>query len=415
MNDRESAGALAGIRVLDLGRVLAAPWATQILGDLGADVIKVERPGQGDIARLYGPASLPDDRGGATRETSFHLSANRNKRGVTINLASPEGQDLVRRLAAQSDVLVENYIPGTLARYGLDYASLRAVNPRLVYCSLTGYGQDGPLAGRPGFDGIFQAQSGLMSVTGAADDEPGGGPMKTGPSLVDIMTGYNAAIGILAALSHRDRVSGEGQHLDIALLDTAIAAQSHIMANYLISGETPARRGTQGNGGGPAQVFRCADRDIYISVGGDANFVDLCAVLKRPDLAEDPRFDSMTGRWDNRRQLTEILDPLVAAWPAGALTDALGAANVPASTVNDYPAVFADEQVRHRAIKIAIAHPASASGTIETIASPIRLSASPCHYDRHPPMLGEHNQDVFGELLGLMPEDIRRLQESGAI
>lgn len=415
MSAGESTGALSGIRVLDLGRVLAAPWTTQILGDLGADVIKVERPDGGDMGRLYGPDTLIDANGRRTRESSFYLCANRNKRSITVDLSKPQGQELIRKLARKCDVLVENFIPGVMRRFGLDYPAIREINPRIVYCSITGYGQTGPYASRPGFDAVFQAHSGLMSVTGIPDDEPGGGPMKTGPSLIDVMTGYNAAIGILAALTHRERVSGKGQYLDIALLDTAVASQSHLLANYLVSGNLPHRRGNEGNGGGPAQVFRCVDGHIYISAGNDHNYVDLCRVLGRPELSQDPRFVTLRDRWINREELTAILNQLVAPWHKRDLLKALVEANVPVSLVNNYEEVFEDEHVHHRMLRIDMPHPLSPTGVVPGIANPVRLSQTPPRYDLHPPLLGEHTHSVLTELLGMRESEIDELRRTHAI
>jgi len=408
--DEQTGGALSGIRVLDLGRVLAAPWATQILGDMGAEVIKVERPQGGDMGRLYGPDFLMDAQGRKTRESSFYLCANRNKKSVTVDLSSAEGQQIIKDLAAQCDVFVENFIAGTTERFGLDYASIRAINPRIIYCSVTGYGQDGPYASRPGFDAVFQAHGGMMSVTGIPDGMPGAGPMKTGPSLMDVMTGYNAAVGILAALLHRDRVSGEGQYIDVALLDTAVACQSHLMSNYLISGRVPERRGNEGNGGGPAQVFKCRDGEIYISAGNNHNFVDLCRVLGAPELGHDPRFVDLHDRYLHRSELTGLLSDLVLQWDRRPLMDALVEAHVACSVVNDYADVFDDPQVRHRGILIDMPHPLSPTGSVPGIANPVRLSDTPVRYDRHPPLLGEHNDEVLHDMLGMNGMEIAALR-----
>lgn len=409
-----SAKALEGIRVLDLGRVLAAPWATQILGDFGAEIIKIERPGAGDLGRVYGPQFLMDEDGKRTNQSSFFLCANRNKQSVTVNLSHPEGQAIIRALAAQCDVLVENFIAGTMARFGLDYDSLRQINPGLIYCSVTGYGQDGPLAERPGYDAVFQAQGGMMSVTGLPDDVPGGGPMKTGPSLMDVTAGYNAVTGILIALMHRTR-TGEGQHLDIALLDGAIACQSIILANYLLDGQQPQRRGNEGNGGGPAQVFQCGDGAIYISAGNDYNYVDLCKVLGRPEMGTDPRYLTLSDRWHNTAALTAELQALIGQWRKAELMAALVAADVACATVNNYDEVFADPQVRHRKIRIAMDHPQSTRGPVPMIASPIRMSGTPASYDQHPPVLGEHTDAVLGGMLGYDAATLQALRERGVV
>ena len=391
-------GALAGVRVLDLGRVLAAPWATQILGDMGAEVIKIERPGGGDMGRLYGPGFLIDAEGRRTQESSFYLCANRNKKSVTVDLASADGQQIIKDLASQCDVLVENFVAGTMERLGLDYPAIRAINPGIIYCSVTGYGQDGPYADRPGFDAVFQAHAGMMSVTGIPDGLPGAGPMKTGPSLIDVMTGYNAAVGIMAALLHRER-SGEGQHIDVALLDTAVACQSHLMSNYLVSGQLPERRGTEGNGGGPAQVFKCRDGEIYISAGNDHNFVDLCGVLGAPELGRDPRFVTVQDRYVHRAELVPLMAGLVERWERFRLMDALVEAKVACSVVNSYADVEDDPQVRHREVFIDMPHPLSPTGVVRGVANPVRLSRTPVRYERHPPLLGEHNDEVLRDLL----------------
>ncbi len=408
-------GALTGIRVLDLGRVLAAPWATQLLADMGAEVIKIERPGTGDMARGYGTAFVKDAEGNRTRESSFWVCANRNKKSLTVDLSQPDGQALIRRLAAQCDVLVENFIPGTTRRMGIDHDTIRKINPRLVYCSLTGYGQDGPYAERGGYDAVFQAQSGLMHVTGIPDGEPGGGPMKTGPSLMDVMAGMNAAVGILGALMHRDRISGEGQFLDVAMMDTTIACQSHAVAEYLMSGEVPIRRGTAGNGGGPAEVFACADRLIYISAGADYNYVDLCKVLGVPEMATDPRFLTLRDRWINRVELTAGLSERIVTWKGKDLLAALVEAKVPCSLVNDYDDVFADPQVVHRGVKIDIEHPLSATGTVPGVAFPVRMSATPVETYAHPPLLGEHSDNVLRDILGMNDAEIAELRRAKVV
>lgn len=407
--------ALLGIRVLDLGRVLAAPWATQILGDFGAEIIKVERPDGGDMGRQYGPDFLIDAEGNRTRESSFYLCANRNKRSLTVDLSKEQGREIIRELARRSDVLVENFIPGTMERFELDYARLSKLNPGLIYCSVTGYGQTGPLRERPGFDAVFQAHAGMMSITGVPDGKPGAGPMKTGPSLMDIMTGYNAAIGILTALMHRERNGGAGQYIDVALLDTAIAAQSHVMSNYLISGRLPTRRGNEGNGGGPAQVFECTDGHIYISAGNNHHFHQLCAVLGDAELAHDERFLDLGRRFLNRAALTARLNELVAPWGKFALLDALVAAGVPCSVVNNYEEVFADPQVVERGIRVEMAHPLAAGGVTQVVANPVRLSETPPSYEMHPPLLGEHSEAILSGLLGYTAAQIEDLRRQGVI
>jgi crotonobetainyl-CoA:carnitine CoA-transferase CaiB-like acyl-CoA transferase len=411
----DAVGALAGIRVLDLSRVLAAPWATQMLADLGADVIKVERPGVGDDARIYGPAWLPDENGKPSRESSFFVGANRNKRSIAVDFSKPEGREIIVEIAKRSDVLMENFIAGAMARVGLDYETLRAINPRLVYCSLTGYGQSGPYSSRPGYDAVFQAQSGLMSVTGIADGEPGGGPMRIGPSLVDITTGYNAAIGILAALLHRDRISGEGQHIDIALLDTAVAMQSHMVQGYLVDGVVPERKGTVGNGGHPSKVFSCRDGTIYISAGNQKQHQALCDVLGISEIAREPRFATSPLRFDNRHEWDAIAEPKMMERDKFELQAALVAAKVPCSVINDYDVLFDDPHVRHRGIEIEMDHPITPTTKVRMVANPIKLSESPVRYDRPPPMIGQHTEEVLAELGGFDAARLAALREQGVI
>jgi len=390
-------GALSGIRVLDLGRLLAAPWAAQIMGDLGADVIKIERPNGGDLSRGNGPSFLINAAGDPTNDSSLFLSGNRNKRSITVDLSTSEGQEIIRGLAAKSDVLIENFIPGSLAKFGLDYESLRMVAPRLIYCSVTGYGQDGPGAVRPGYDSILQAYCGVMSVTGVPDGEPGAGPMKIGPSTIDVSTGAHAAAGILAALLHRELHSGQGQHLDISLLNTAIAAQTHFMTDYLISGRVPRRAG---NGRGPTgRVYACLDGDIVVSAGKDSEFRDLCEILSAPELATDERFETGIARGQNSATLVGLLEPLFAQQKKGYIAQGLQRARIAGAVVHDYDEVFADEQVRHQGARVDMAHPSSASGSYASVANPIRMSDSPASYDRHPPTLSEHTNEVLREIL----------------
>ncbi len=405
-------GALAGLRVLDLGRVLAAPWTGQILADLGADVIKVERPGHGDEARTYGLAMKSVD--GRPTPASMHLVANRNKRSITIDFAKQEGRELVRDLAAKSDVLIENFLPGVLRKFDLDYEALSAGNPRLIFCSLTGYGQTGPYSKRPGYDAVFQAHGGLMSVTGLPDDVPGGGPMKTGPSLVDVSTGFVAAIGILAALASR-ATTGNGQHVDASLLDTVVALQSSLIQGFLVSREQPQRKGTDGNGGHPARVFSCVDGDIYISAGHQQHYESLCHVLKLEYLIGDPRFADNRLRFSNRAHWNGVAVPVIAAWKKNDLLAALVAAKVPASLVNDYAEVFADPQVIHRGIEVKLPNPLDPTHQISMAASPIRLSKTPVQYNRPPPNLGEHTDEVLRDVLGKSDEEISVLRERNVI
>ncbi|MGE0742519.1 MAG: CaiB/BaiF CoA transferase family protein [Hyphomonadaceae bacterium] len=388
--------ALSGVRVLDLSRVLAAPLAAQMLGDLGAEVVKVERPGGGDEARDYGPPFLKDRDGEPTRDAAFYLSANRNKKSITIDLAKPEGQEIVRALAKRSDVVIENFKTGTLAKYGLDYESLRAINPRLIYCSVTGFGQTGPLAQKPGYDGVFQAMSGLMSATGHPDGAPGGGPLKIGISMVDILTSHYTTSAILSALYHRDVHGGEGQYIDMALLDCGLASLSHYAMNYLVSGVLPPRRGNGGFGGVPSQSFRCADRDIFLVAGNDAQFNRFCAALERPDLCTDARFSTTRARIENRDALLTILDKEMLRLPAADWLARLDAADVPASPVNNLEDALAHPQVRHREMVQTVDHPVA--GDMPLLRNPIKLSGTPIGDASAPPVVGQHTTEILQSL-----------------
>jgi len=404
--------ALEGVRVLDFSRVLAAPFATQLLGDLGAEIIKVERPGVGDDARKYGPPFLTDEEGNPTEDAGFYLSCNRNKRSITIDHSTPEGADLIRRLAMQSDVVIENFRAGVLQKYGLDDASLRALNPRLVYCSVTGYGQDGPYARRPGYDGVFQAMSGMMSVSGLPDDEPGGGPMKVGVSMVDILTGLYASNAILAALRYRDR-TGEGQHIDLALLDCGLASLSHYAQNYLITGTTPKRRGNGGYGGIPSQTFRCTDGEIFVVASTDKQFAAFAEVLGHPEHATDPRFAGVQDRIANRDALLTLLKARFATRSVAEWLADFEAADVPASPVNDMAGVFANPQVIHRGMLEQI--PYDSAGQLPILRNPIRMSASPITGYAAPPALGSDTDELLSELLSIDAAGLVCLREAKAI
>lgn len=409
MTDKQ---ALEGVRVLDLTRVLAGPFCGQILGDLGAEVIKIERPGLGDDGRLYGFSSLKDADGKPTRESAFYLAANRNKKSVTANISKPEGQALVRRLVAKCDVLIENYKVGNLQRYGLDYDSLKQENPRLIYCSVTGYGQTGPFAPRPGYDGLFQAMGGLMAVTGIPDGYPGAGPMKAGPSLVDLFTGHNAALAILGALNQRHS-TGVGQYIDVALLDCAVAMVSHIMQDYLVSGVAPPRIGNGGNGGGPADLVNCADGIVYITAGTDEHWRLLCELMKRPDLFIDPRFDTNPKRGANRNELIAIINQWTMGWKVADFLAALDEVGIPAARYNNLSDVWEDEQVQHRKLKVTIPHPVS--GKVSMIASPLaHMSGSKMRYEA-PPTIGQHTDEILRELLKLSGDEIEQLRKSGIV
>lgn len=406
---------LSNIRILDMSRILAAPWAAQMLGDLGAEVIKVERPKTGDDSRFFGPSAMKDSEGRDTRETSFFISANRNKKSITIDLSKPEGQDLIRQLAAKCDVLIENYKVGDLKRYGLDYETLKAINPKLVYCSVTGFGQTGPYAARPGYDTLFQAMGGLMSTTGLPDDVPGGTPMKTGPSLADILAGQFAMSAILAALYHRDQHSVEGQYIDVSLLDSVIASMTHTVNDYLVSGKVPMRRGTEGNGGMPSRMYRCADQDIVVVAGNQEQFRSLCAVLGCPEAVNTPGFETPMSRGINRKHLAEVMEPLFAKRQAAELLAALAQGNVPAGPINDVAQVFADPQVQARDMAVEVAHPNALGGVLRMVGNPVKYSATPVDEYRIPPTLGQHTREVLSNVLGLDAAAIDVLNSSGVI
>jgi crotonobetainyl-CoA:carnitine CoA-transferase CaiB-like acyl-CoA transferase len=405
-------GALAGLKVLDLSRILAGPLAGQMLGDLGAEVIKIERLGTGDDAREMGPPFLTSDDGTESQTAGFFLACNRNKKSVAVDISLPEGQALVRALAAQSDILIENFKVGTLARYGLDYASLANEMPNLVYCSITGFGQTGPYAPKPGYDGIFQAMGGLMSVSGHPDDRPGSGPMKVGISMVDILTAYNSVVAILAAIHHRD-AGGGGQMIDMSLLDCGVAALSHFAQNYLITGEVPDRRGNGGYGGIPSQAFACSDRMIFIVAGNNAQYIRLCDAIGRPDLAADPRFSTGPLRIANRKKLVAILEDVFRFRTAAEWVEALDNSGVPVSYVNDMSQVFADPQVIARGMRVIQTRPMA--GTLPMIASPLRLSKTPVGCYAAPPKLGEHSEEVLKEMLGKDDTDIAELRTRGVV
>ncbi len=408
--------ALSGIRVLDLSRVFAAPIGAQILGDLGADVIKVERPGVGDDGRGYGISFVKDKDGNNTRHSSFFVSSNRNKRSITVNLSKPEGQEIIRELVKTSDVLIENYKVGDLKRFNLDYETLRAINPRLIYCSVTGFGQTGPNAARPGYDGLFQAQGGMMAVTGLPEGRPGAGPLKTGPSLVDFVTGHNTAIAILGALMHRN-TTGMGQYIDIALLDTSVAMVSHIMQDYLLSGEAPPRLGNGGNGGGPADLLTCSDGIVYLTAGTDEHWRRLTVLMRAPELNADPRFDSNFKRGKtNRAELIDIINQWSKNFTVDDIQAKFDEAGIPAARYNDLPAVWEDAQVQHRGLRITMPHPESASGTVDLIASPYaQMSASPATIRMEPPLLGAHNHEILHDMLDMSETQIADLVKKGII
>ncbi len=387
-----SAGPLDGIVVLDLTRVLAGPFMTQLLGDFGAEIIKVERPGLGDDTRRWGPPFVKDAAGRDTTESAYYLCANRNKRSIAVDLSTPEGAETVRRLAARADVLAENFRPGALAKYGLDYESLKAVNPRLIYCSISGWGQTGPNREKPGYDLMAQGFGGIMSLTG----EPDGEPMKVGVAVADVVCGLYAASAILAALRHRDR-TGEGQHIDIALVDAQVAWLVNAGLYYLVSGEEPPRLGNAHPNIMPYQVFPCADGHVIVAVGNDAQFARFCAFIGRPDLARDPRFATNAARVRNRDTLIPLIAEALAPMRRDAIVQGLEARGVPAGPVNRLADVFASEQVAARGMKIDMPHPLAAAGRVPLIGNPVKFSATPVTYRRPPPLCGEHTQEVLEE------------------
>ena len=412
---------LSGVRVLDLSRVLAGPWCTQTLADLGADVIKVERPpGQGstggDDTRGWGPPFLKGSDGHDTAEAAYYLGANRNKRSITVDIAQPEGQALIRRIAQQSDVFVENYKVGDMARYGLDATSLHALNPRLVYCSITGFGQTGPYRERAGYDYAVQGMGGLMSVTGPsraeiADDASGGGPQKVGVAVADLFTGMYASTAILAALRHRD-LTGEGQSIDMALLDTQVAMLANLGANYLTSGAVPQRMGNAHQNIVPYQVFEVADGHMIVAVGNDNQFAKFCDVAGQPELARDARFARNADRVRHRAVLVPLLAAFMKTRERAEWLGALEAAKVPCGPINDLADVFADPQVLARHMTVEMPHPLS--GNVRLVASPMKFSATPVQYRRPPPLLGEHTEQILGEF-GLTDAEIVALRTARAI
>jgi crotonobetainyl-CoA:carnitine CoA-transferase CaiB-like acyl-CoA transferase len=388
--------ALSGLRVLDLSRVLAGPWAGQMLADLGADVVKVERPGAGDDTRAWGPPYLRDADGRDTSEAAYFLSANRNKRSITIDFTQPEGQQQVRELVQRADVLIENFKVGGLAAYGLDYASLQALNPRLIYCSVTGFGQQGPYAKRAGYDFMIQAMGGLMSITGKADGEEGAGPVKVGVALTDILTGLYASNAILAALAERER-SGLGQYIDLALLDVQVACLGNQALNYLTTGVPPKRLGNAHPNIVPYQDFPTADGDFILTVGNDGQFRKFCEVAGRPEWATDARFATNSARVANRDELIPLIRQVTVFRTTAEWIAALEQAGVPCGPINDLAQVFTDPQVQARGTRIRMAHPLA--GEVDLVANPIRLSRTPVDYRRPPPLLGEHNTEVLADWL----------------
>ncbi len=403
---------LSHIRVLDLSRQLAGPWSAQMLADFGADVIKVERPKVGDDMRHYGPPFVQGPDGKETEECPFFLAANRGKRSVTIDISTKEGQELIRRMVEHCDVVIENYRVGTLKRYGLGYDDLRKIKPDIVYCSVTGFGQDGPYKDRAGYDSVLQGMSGIMSITGAADDEPGGGPQKTGMPVSDFSAGLYATISMLAALMHRER-TGEGQYIDIALLDTSMSLLPVEILRYLQLGEVPKRMGATSRNMVPAQPFQSADGQIILAVGTDDQFRKLTEVLGRVELGTDARFATNRLRKQNRVALVPLLNELFKRQPVAHWVETLTARGVPCGPVNDIKQVFEDRHVQHRGMRMQMDHPTI--GKVTLLGNPAKLSATPVQYRRPPPLLGQHTREVLREFAGADDAQLTRLAEKDVI
>ena len=387
-------GPLRGLKILDMSRILAGPYATQLLGDMGADVVKIERPGAGDDTRAWGPPYVTGADGAATDESAYYLSANRNKRSVAVDMADPKGAEILRRLADVADVVIQNFKVDGLVKYGLDYETLKERNPALVYCSISGFGQTGPNRDKPGYDLLAQGYGGMMSLTG----EPDGEPVKVGVGIADIMCGMYASNAILAALRHRD-ATGEGQHIDIALVDTQIAWLANEGVNYLLSGQPPKRRGNQHPNIVPYQVFECADGHVIVAAGNDAQFARFAALIGLPELAGDPRYVRNSDRLKNREQLIALLAERLKQLEKGPLVAAMEAEKVPGGEINTVPEVFATDQVAAREMKVSVPHPLAASGHVDLIGNPVKFGATPVSYHRHPPLCGEHTEEVIREWL----------------
>jgi crotonobetainyl-CoA:carnitine CoA-transferase CaiB-like acyl-CoA transferase len=401
---------LAGLRVFDLTRILAGPTCTQLLGDLGAEVVKIERPGQGDDTRKWGPPYVQDKDGNDTETSAYYLSSNRNKRSVTLDIARDEGQRLARELIRESDIVVENFKAGGLKKYGLAYDDVKEIAPHIIFCSITGFGQTGPYASRAGYDYLAQGMGGIMSLTG----EPDGEPMKVGIGIADIMCGMYASSAILAALHHRQK-TGEGQHIDLALLDTQVAWLTYEGLNYLTSGELPKRRGNEHPNIVPYKTMPASDGYFILAVGNDRQFAKFCDEAGRPDLAQDPRFATNAARVRNREALYPILDAITAERPLQAWVDALNARGVPSGPVNTLDRVFADPQIQHRAMQIQMDYPEAAEGKVDLIGNPIGFSGTQVSYRQAPPKMGEHTDAVLQEALGLSAEQISALRDRGVI
>lgn len=386
---------LSHVRVLDLSRVLAGPWSGQMLADLGADVIKVERPGAGDDTRAWGPPFLSGENGQQTKESGYFLGANRGKRSITVDIATTEGQAIILALAKQADIIIENYKVGTLAKYGLAYADIKQINPTIIYCSITGFGQTGPKAEQPAYDFLIQAMGGLMSVTGERDDKPGGGPQKVGIPIIDLITGTYATVGVLAALAHRE-VTGEGEYIDLAMLDVQVGLLSNQAMNYFMSGKTPRRGGNAHPNIQPQDVFRCADGDMILVVGNDGQFAALCETLGRADLSQDARFKTNPQRVLNQSILRPILDEIFLTQPRHVWSQRLEKVQVPCGPINTVPEALNDPQIEHRQMVRYLPHPTA--GKVPLVVTPFRFEHTAIRTDRAPPLLGQHTEEILSEL-----------------
>jgi crotonobetainyl-CoA:carnitine CoA-transferase CaiB-like acyl-CoA transferase len=404
-------GTLSHLRVLDLSRVLAGPWAGQVLADLGADVIKVEKPGDGDDTRSWGPPFLKGANGQETREACYFLAANRGKRSITLDISTPDGQDIVRRLAAQSDIVLENYKVGTLARYGLSYDDLKEANPGLIYCSVTGFGQTGPLADLPAYDFMIQAMGGLMSVTGERDGEPGGGPQKVGMPIIDVMTGMWTAVGVLAALARRNE-TGQGEYIDLAMLDVMVATIANQGMNYLVSGRTPQRMGNKHPNIQPQDVFDCQDGQIVLAVGNDGQFAKFCLAVGAPEMASDPRYAKNADRVRNLAPLMEFVSGKIAGHTRADIIALLRQHGVPCGPINSIPEILAEPQIIHRQMLQYLPHPTA--GQVPQIVSPLKFRQQPLIFEDAPPLLGANTEEILTEL-GLSREEITHLSTTKVI
>jgi crotonobetainyl-CoA:carnitine CoA-transferase CaiB-like acyl-CoA transferase len=404
-------GPLSHIKVLDLSRVLAGPWAGQLLADLGAEVIKVERPGAGDDTRSWGPPFLKNKDGSESRESGYYLAVNRNKRSLTISMEKPEGQEIIRKLAANSDIVLENFKVGTLPRYGLGYEDLKKVNPKLIYCSITGFGQDGPIAQNAAYDFLIQGMGGLMSITGEADANPGGGPQKVGIPIIDLMSGMYGTVAVLAALANRE-VTGKGEYVDLAMLDVQTAILSNQAMNYLVSGRVPKRQGNRHPNIMPQDVFKCADGQVVLAVGNDGQYAKMCQAINRPELATDPRYIKNADRVRNKEVLLPVIEDILKKWTRADLCAAMDAVGVPCGPINDIDEVFEIPQVKHRGMKMDLPHPTS--GTVPSVANPMKFMENKIEYRTAPPLLGADSDDILHSL-GMSDAEIAKLREQGVV